>query len=341
MNFNFGEVLSRAWQIIWKHKVLWIFGVLASCSQGGRGYNPGSNGGGGGTGRPGPTNLPPQLERLIEVIAQNATTFIILAVSLVCIFWLISIFLGTIGRIGLIRGTWEVEGGAQNLIFGPLFSESTPYFWRVFGLSLIVGLPFILLIGALVAALIVFGVAMSQGNQNSAFGFLGVLPVFLACLCVLIPLGIVVNMILRQAERAIVLENTSVLPGLSRGWDIFRSHLGEIILMAIILGVIGVVTGFIIAIPVFIVVIPAVIAFAAGNAQNWTPMIVAGALLCLYIPISLLLNGIVISFTESAWTLTYMRLTGKPGAPDLVPPESGTPPSLDEGDKTIISSSNA
>ena len=27
MNFNFGEVLTRAWQIIWKHKVLWIFGI--------------------------------------------------------------------------------------------------------------------------------------------------------------------------------------------------------------------------------------------------------------------------------------------------------------------------
>ena len=340
MNINFGEVLSRAWQIIWKHKVLWIFGVLASCTQGGRGYNPGSNGGGG-SGGTGPTNLPPQLERLFEVIAQNAATFIILAVSLVCIFWLISIFLGTIGRIGLIRGTWQVEGGAQNLIFGQLFSESTPYFWRIFGLSLIVGLPFVILIGALVAALLVFGVAMSQGNQNSAFGFLGILPVFLACLCILIPLGIVINMIVRQAERAIVLENVPVLAGLSRGWDIFRSHLGEIILMAIILGVIGVVAGFLIAIPVFIVVIPAVIAFAAGNAQNWTPMIVAGSLLCLYIPISLLLNGIVISYTESAWTLTFMRLTGKPSAPDLVPPESGTPPSLDEGDKTIISSSNA
>lgn len=342
MNFNFGEVLSRAWQIIWKHKVLWIFGVLASCSQGGRGFNSGSNGGGGGTGRPGPTNIPPQLERLLETIVQNATTFIILAVSLVCIFWLISIFLGTIGRIGLIRGTWQVEGGAHNLIFGQLFSESTPYFWRVFGLSLVVGLPFVLLIGALVAGLIVFGVTMSQGdNVPSGLSILGVLPVFLACLCVLIPLGIIVTMILRQAERAIVLENAPVLPSLSRGWDIFRSHLGEIILMAIILGVIGVVAGFIIAIPVFIIVVPAAIAFAAGNAQNWTPMLVAGALLCLYIPVSLLLNGIIISFTESAWTLTYMRLTGKPSTPDIVPPESDTPPSLDEGDKTVISSSHA
>ena len=34
MNFNFGEVLTRAWQITWKYKVLWIFGILAGCSEG-------------------------------------------------------------------------------------------------------------------------------------------------------------------------------------------------------------------------------------------------------------------------------------------------------------------
>src|SRR3990172_7740353 len=28
---DIGGVLSRAWQIIWRHKVLWIFGILASC----------------------------------------------------------------------------------------------------------------------------------------------------------------------------------------------------------------------------------------------------------------------------------------------------------------------
>ncbi len=46
-------------------------------------------------------------------------------------------------------------------------------------------------------------------------------------------------MIVHQAERAIVLEDLPVLPAISRGWDIFRSNLGPIILMAIILGVIG------------------------------------------------------------------------------------------------------
>jgi hypothetical protein len=341
MNFNFGEVLSRAWQIIWKHKVLWIFGILASCSQGGRGFNSGSNGGGGNGGGNGTYNLPPQLEQFLTWVSAHAVSFVVIAITLACILSIITIFLGAIGKIGLIRGASQAEGGAEHLIFGQLFSASTPYFWRVFGLSLLAGLPFLLLIGGLVAALLVFGISMSQGSRVSTFGFLGVLPIFFACLCLLIPVAIVINMIVRQSERAIVLENLPVLPSLSRGWDIFRSHLGEIILMAIILGVIGGVASFIIAIPVFIVVVPAVIAFAAGNAQNWTPMIVAGSLLCLYIPVSLLLNGIVISYTESAWTLTFMRLTGKPSATEIIPPEGGIPPSLDEGDKTVISSSNA
>ena len=43
MSFNFGEVLTRAWQIIWKHRVLWIFGILASCGRGGGGGNGGGD----------------------------------------------------------------------------------------------------------------------------------------------------------------------------------------------------------------------------------------------------------------------------------------------------------
>ncbi|MGZ9167228.1 MAG: hypothetical protein ACXW4U_18815, partial [Anaerolineales bacterium] len=81
MNFNFGEVLTRAWQIIWKHKVLWVFGILASCGRGGGG-NGGGNSGGGGEGGfgNGPTDLPPQVERFFEWIAENAVTFVVIVV---------------------------------------------------------------------------------------------------------------------------------------------------------------------------------------------------------------------------------------------------------------------
>lgn len=307
MSFNFGEVLTRAWQIIWKHRVLWIFGILASCGRGGGG----GNGGGGNSGfsTEGPDiNIPPQLEQFFNWIAQNVTSFVAITIALVCVFWILAIFLGTIGKIGLIRGTWQAEGGDAHLVFGQLFSESTPYFWRMFGLSLIVGLPFAILIAAVAAGFALMAISASQGGDAVALGFLASVPILIGCLCLLVPVGFVINMIVRQAQNAIVLEDAGVLPSLSRGWDIFRSNLGPIIVMAIILAVLGLVAGFIIAIPVFIVVLPAVLTFMAGDGQNWTPLALMGVCLCLYIPVSLLLNGIVVSYTEAAWTLTYMRL---------------------------------
>lgn len=317
MNFNFGEVLTRAWQIVWKHRVLWIFGILASCGRGGSSFN-GNSGGGGANGGPGtPPDLPPQVMQLLQTIQENLTAFIAITIALGCVIWIVTIFLSTIGKIGLIRGTFQVDSGAEGLIFGQLFSESTPYFWRIFGLSLLIGLPVAVVIAALVAGLVVFAISASGGNDASGIGLLALLPVFIGCICLLIPVMFVVGMIVRQAENAIVLEEMGILPALSRGWDVFRQNLGPIIIMAIILTVIGFVVGFVIAIPVFIVAVPAFIAFAAGEAQNWTPLAIAGVCICLYIPISLLLNGIAIAYTESAWTLTYMRLT-KPQANEPV-----------------------
>lgn len=302
MNFNFGEVLTRAWQIIWKHKVLWIFGIFAGCSRGG-------GGGGGNSGfRSGGNQSFPELQRNMEQFAQwiqNHPWVIAVFVLVILVLVLLSVFLGTIGRIGLIRGTYQAEQGDERLIFGELFSGSMPYFWRVLGLTLLV-----VLLGFLIfIPFVLFGVI------TAGIGFICLLPL----LCILIPVLWAVSVVIEQANVAIVLENLGIGDGLRRGWEVFRNNLGAMIVMAIILAVISFVVGFIIAIPVLVIVVPAAIAFAAGNAQNWTPMIIAGALLCLYIPISLVLSGIVTSYVESAWALTYMRLT-KPqaSAPEIV-----------------------
>ena len=310
MNFNFGEVLSRAWQIIWKHKVLWIFGIFAGCSRGSGNFRGNSGGGGGGNG--GQPNFPPEVMRIFEFIQQNLTMFIVVGCIVLLLIWAVTLFLGTIGRVGLIRGTFQAEAGAEKLIFGQLFSESTPYFWRIFGLSLIVAIPVLVVLAALIAAGIAFAISASNGNDAARVGVFGIVPLLIGCICLLIPVMFVVGMIIRQAENAIVLEDLRVLPAISRGWEVFRANLGPIILMAIILAVLGIVVGLIIAIPVLAIVIPAALTFYAGNAQNWSPMIFAGICLVLYIPIAWLLNGILAAYTESAWTLTYMRLTAKP-----------------------------
>ncbi|HEX2997822.1 MAG TPA: hypothetical protein VHP14_23570 [Anaerolineales bacterium] len=162
MNFNFGEVLSRAWQIIWKHKVLWVFGIFAGCSRGGN-FNSSNNSGGNGGGF-GNVNLPPQLEQFFQNVAENMTMYMVIAITLFCVIWLVMIFLGTIGRIGLIRGTWQIEGGVESLIFGELFSESMPYFWRIFGLSLLAALPILIVVVLAIVIMVPIVVASSGGG---------------------------------------------------------------------------------------------------------------------------------------------------------------------------------
>jgi hypothetical protein len=65
----------------------------------------------------------------------------------------------------------------------------------------------------------------------------------------------------------------------------------------------------VIAIPILIAVVPAMLAFTAGQAQDFTPLIFIGICFCLYLPVAWLINGIAIAYVESAWTLTYMQLT--------------------------------
>jgi hypothetical protein len=308
---DIGNVLRRAWEIIWKHKVLWIFGIRAGCSGGG-------GGGGGGSnvqfGREG--NVPPGWEpffRQFETIPDWQIALIVLVIILVVlVFVVLGIFLGTIGRIGLIRGTQQAEGGATSLSFGELFSGSTPYFWRVFGLNLLVGLALALLgitfaILAIVSTIATFGISLAC---------------LLPLICILVPVAWFVSVIVEQASIAIVLENLGVLDGLRRGWQVVRENLGTMILMALIL-VLGVsfIGGVIIALPILMIVVPAVIGASVAGDDGFGGVILAVVCFVSYLPVLLVLSGILRSYIETAWTLTFMRLTAaKPAEPAELQP---------------------
>jgi hypothetical protein len=200
----------------------------------------------------------------------------------------------------------------------------------------------VFLLAIIFAAVAVTGLVASQ-NNDAVVGFSGIASLALCCLCLFIPLMIVLGVIFGQAERAVVLDDMGLMPAISRGWEVFKTNLGPIIVMAIILFVISLVAGVILALPVFIIIFPAAGAFALGNAQNSTPLYLGVICFCLFLPVLILLNGILVAYTESAWTLTYMRLTRKPDEGAGMTPASDIPlPPVDDGNKTIISSrSNA
>ena len=299
---DIGDVLSRAWQIIWKHKVLWVFGILAGCANGGGGGGGGSN-----YSRPSEGDFPgkqPFEQFFGNFSEQQIWGLIAIAILVLLVLAVLVIFLGTIGRIGLIRGTVQAEGGAASLSFGELFSGSMPYFWRVFGLSLLVGLV-ILVAGALFAVLAISGTVATLG-----LGLLCLIPL----VCVLIPVVWFISVIVEQASIAIVVENLGVIDGLKRGWEVVRLNLGTMIIMALILVLgVGFIGGLIIALPILFIVVPAIIGVAAESLRALGGgLLLAGVCFLAYLPVLLVLNGILHSYIETAWTLTFMRLTGKP-----------------------------
>jgi hypothetical protein len=297
-NFKFGEVLTRAWQIIWQNKVLWIFGIMASCARG----NGGGNGGGGNSGgyQSDPGDVPfseDQLERSMTQFGQYLTEniWIIIAVAVfIILLSLVFYFLGMMGRVGLIQGTYKVENGAATLAFGEVWSESLPYFWRVLGLNFLIGL----------ALFIIFVPFIFLGIVTAGIGFLCIIPL----ICILIPLGLILNVVIDQAQAAIVIENLGMWEGFKRGWEIVKSNIGVMIVMALILIIGGAVLSFIISLPIILAVIPLVIG-ASSLDESLTPLYIAIACCAAYLPVIIFLNGILTAYIQSAWTLTYLRLT--------------------------------
>lgn len=307
-NFNFGEVLARAWQNIWKHKVLWVFGILASCARG----NGGSSGSGGRSSyQTSPGGDTPfssgQIERAMEQVGQylEQNLWIIVAIGLALILLSFIFFaLGMMGRIGLIKGTYKAENGAESLSFGELWSESMPYFGRIFGLNFLIGLAFSIIF----VPLIVFGVV------TAGVGFVCLLPI----ICILIPIGWILSVVVEQAQAAIVLEELGMLDGFKRGWQIVKSNVMPMIIMALILAVGGGILGVIVALPLIIAVVPLIVG-AESLQESITPIYISLACCAVYLPVLIFLNGILTAYIQSVWALTFMRLTKpKEDAPVMI-----------------------
>ncbi len=300
---DFGEVLGRAWKITWKYKVLWIFGILAGCSQGG--------GGGGGSGSSGsrvsgPDASFPQLNQYSNQFSAWIASHLWVVAVFVLVIFLIAVaaaMLGAMGRIGLIKGTFKAEGGAEHLGLAELWDESRPYFWRIFLLALLVGLAAVIVVLTLIA----LGIGLTV--VTFGLGALCLVPL----VCLMVPALWLLSIVVQQAETAIVLENLGIMDGLQRGWDVFKKNVGPMLIMWLILAVIGIVVGIALAIPILVVWIPAAFAFVTANQSatniSWTPLIIATACCALYFPVLLVLNGILMTYLQSAWTLTFMRLT--------------------------------
>jgi hypothetical protein len=296
---DYGSVLKKSWEITWKNKGLWLLGILSGCSSGAGNPSQGLR-----WTTSGQDN--PQLQRTLERVPTETWTVIFACLAVFfLVFLIVVVVLSILGQAGLIAGVSKAdETGSVTL--REAWKTGLPHFWRLLGLSLfLLALVLVIALGVGFLAVISFGLIA-----------LCILPL----LCLLIPLGILITGYLSLVQNGIVLEKQGVFEALGKGWALLRANLGPVVLMAVILWVIGLVAGLLMSLPLLVTTIP-LLAVALSRPEpgllDFAPLL---GCFVLYLPVLLVLGGILKTYVSGAWTLTYRRLTGAGLAAVVVPP---------------------
>ncbi|MFU8826817.1 MAG: hypothetical protein ACNA70_04915 [Brevefilum sp.] len=306
---NYGEILSKAWKVIWKHKILWLFGVLAGCSATGGG---GGGGGGGSAGsgasnftvQPGSPNfIAPATQQALENVFQFLSSipwwaWVLLVIGLVALgFFLSVLFLmaGTLGQAGVIKGASMADAADQDapaLSFGAVFTALKPHYWKVLLLNLGIRIAGGILTLILVVPIVILALC------TCCLGFL-----------LVIPIGWLIDTLLAFTTIAIVEEGMGVFPAIGRAWRVITRNLVNVLVMFLILGLGGLIVSLLIALPLMTIPLPLVTNLVITGGQSITAGLVLSVLLFLvFIPLVIFLGGVLRAYILASWTLTYRRL---------------------------------
>lgn len=314
---DYTKLLTRAWNITWNHKYLWVLGFLAALGQGGS--NSSYRTSGSSTPSTGGTPTFPDMPDFNAFWQDN----MVLIIGLICLGVIIGLALWLLrltAQGGLIAAVKEIEGGQKSSL-GQSFGAGVTYLPRLAGLNILINLPLIV-IGLLLfglffgtVGLTVFGAAIESGNFESLMGSMGIfLLCFIPLACLTIPLAIILGVWEKAAQRGIVLHELGVMDGLRESWGVLRSHLTEVIVIGFILIVLGILFGIavgIVLIPcALILVIPSlgVIATGPGLDAASIALLVVGALVIGVLAAAV--SSIFTTFQSATVTLAYQDLSG-------------------------------
>ncbi len=304
---DFGELLSRAWDILWNNKFLVLLGVLVALGSGSVGsgnFNVPGNGGPSGGQQPfaGPEEFQEfdfdeygvsqdELEDIFSALGAFFALGAAAVVALICVAIVVGIALwvaGLIARGGLIAGVDQIETvGASS--FGQAWNAGWQKGWRLFGIGLIPAIPGIVL--ALVV--LAFGMAYyfeGRGLDETTLAAAGsgMFVVVGTTVCLVTIVSLVLELLRGLANRACILEDTGVFESYRRGWEVLRENLGQGVILALIQ--IGIQIGLflLLFIPTFIM-----------------------SCCCLLWPVLLVISGTISAYFSTAWTLAWREWTGK------------------------------
>jgi len=311
---DYADLIRRAWQITWRYKFLWIFGILmALCGQGNNSrINFQFNVRGSSGQFPQFPDLPPWVTDLPIAV------YVVAGLLALLIFWAISLIVGAIGRSALIRAAARAEAG-EELSLAQSWRDGLAKAVPVGLLQLLLSIPMLVLVGIL----IVLGLALflplflqlmdNPQEPPPLASFISFFPLFFATVCGFICFSFIIQLFvalfLTFGSRAIILEDQGVLASLGRGWQRFRQNLGPSIILAVIIIVLTFALGLLLAVPAAAILFPVMFGvmgdLASGRGLSWLAILIVAVVGLGITLIFGIVSGIFQVFSETLWTLAY------------------------------------
>jgi hypothetical protein len=320
---NYSQLVKRAFEITWRYKVLWIFGILLALTSGGGGGGSGWRSGGGdnrGSPFPGFPSQIPGLDRwgLSRIDWQTITGVIVACCCILFILAIIAVIVNYVARVALYRSVDQIEATGA----APTWREGFRLGWsnrsfRIFLLDLIVGIPFVivalLLLGLGATPLLLLLVDSPPVKVLAVAATVGL---ELVVIVALIIAGALLMIFDQFWSREIALADRSIGQALTLGYAAVRRRLKDATVMWLVLLGIGIVFGLVFLIFfILVLVIAAAIGGGIGlivhsltQSVGWAVVLGLPFFVVILLAPTVFVQGLWMVFESSAWTLAYREI---------------------------------
>jgi hypothetical protein len=304
---DYGKIFTRSWEVFWKHKILWVFGMIGGISAI---FNNLMNYFRYDLNVDDWTELESTYSlyrepyrEIIEYAYENMALFIVFLILGILALLTVSYLIYAYGIAGLTQGNLLAERSSESMTFREIHEAIRPYFWRVFGLNLLLGVSgmgivFLLMMVLMILAIVTLGIGMLC---------------FMPLMCLLVPVMWFIGIVVIQALIALVAEDLSIKDSLVRAWKLVTGNFGPYLLVWLLVVIVSLVVGFVISLPSMAPVFsmwstmmsPEVLDDPNTLLGKISDMVKWGLI---WTPFIVVLRGILTAFTQSVWVQTYLEV---------------------------------
>ncbi len=273
---DYGGLVKRAIDIMWKFKYLWIFGLFLEFGAGG-----------GGAGQ-----MPDKFKvSITDFFGGISLSVIILLVLVGLVVFLLYLILSIISQGGLIHCVSRIES-KENPTLRDGWNAGVKNFWRILGIGILI---LILVLGSMAITFGPFVILLIVSKTLGLLSLIIFIPLFLV---LLIPIALIEL----YANRVCIIEGKGVFDSIAGGWEILKNNLGK----SLVLALIGIVSTIVYVIGFLIVGLFLAIPFIVLGAINLFLGIALGVLVGLiYLAVA---SGAWGTYIDSFWTLAFLEM---------------------------------